>query len=136
MDEKRPVASHVVVKTCVSMEKSREFAVYVLEVLSVRKNVQIKANKRTAVQDVEVASSVKIVFLLLSVEDASSVHPAYQLPFEAREMRRPSLLLSSTSGLKRVKFPTSLHGTSKISLQTLCNAASTGLILHLRCRLG
>ncbi len=94
ISEKRPFVGYVEVKLCVSMEKSGKYVGYVKEVLSVLKNVQIMANKKIVVQDVEVASSARIVFLLLSVGDVSSVHLAYQFPSEVQEMRRPSLLLS------------------------------------------
>jgi hypothetical protein len=94
MGKIRFIASHVEAKQYVSTGRSGLSVGYVKEVLSVLKNVQIMVDKRTAVQDVEVASSVRIVFLLLSVEDASSVHPACQFPFEAQEMWRSSLLLN------------------------------------------
>jgi hypothetical protein len=128
-------ASLAEANSCVSMEKSSMSVVFVEGVLSVLKNVEIMVDSRLAAHIVEVASFVRVVFLSLSVVGASSVHPAYQFHFEAQDVRRQSLLPNLVNGQKKVKSPSTLHGISRISLQTLCSAASTGSILCSRCPL-
>ncbi len=63
MGERRLAVSHVEAKPCVNMGNSGTYVGCVKDAHSALENVQIMADKRFAVQDVEVASSARIVFL-------------------------------------------------------------------------